>query len=853
MRRKIGVMLAGLLLVAGLAAPAGAHQNSFEELTPLYDPPVSSIEDGEFGEIEVPSFYFVELKGAPTSEGGSATNLKKEKETFKGKAKKAGLDLPVRFEYDDLFNGFSMKATPSQAAALAKIDGVKSVQRVYSFSMPDGAEASPDLATAIAQTGADIVQNEMGYTGKTVKVAVIDTGLDYNHPDLGGCFGPSCRVFTGWDFVGDDYDANDSNPTYNPVPSPDADPMDCAGHGTHVAGIIGANGSVKGVAPDVRFGAYRVFGCNGSTESDIMVAAMERAQKDHMQVLNMSIGSAFTWPQYPTAVAANRLVKGGMVVVASIGNSGADGVWSVGAPGVGEDVIGVASMENTHVYLTTFTLDDGTSIGYQGATGAPLAPTSGSADVVRLPANPIGCTASGGVPTSVAGKVVLIQRGTCTFAEKAANAQAAGAAGVILYNNTVGRINPTVEGAVPITIPVVSITQNDGNYIVSQLGGGSTGMTWTNEQGSFANQGAGLASSFTSYGLAPDLTLKPDIAAPGGNIYSTYPLAKGGYATLSGTSMASPHVAGAVALLLESRPQTKASEVRSLLQNYAAPALWWGNPGLGILDGVNRQGAGVLQIDKAITATTRVSPGKLAVGESEAGPKTFKLTITNTGKKPVTYTLDYEDGVAVGGTYTQSWGLLDSNVTFSQPTVTVKQNHSETVSVTIGTDLPQGYQYGGWIIITPDNNGETVRVPFAGFAGDYQKLPVLHPQLPPSLRQWNGSGFVTPSPSGFTLVDDDLVYVLAHLNHQSTRLRMEVLDAATGNVLGLAAPDEMWLPRSQTQTGAFLFTWDGTLNGSLAPNGSYKIKFSILKALGSESNPAHTETWTSPAFLVNHP
>src|SRR5690606_31428828 len=113
--------------------------------------------------------------------------------------------------------------------------------------------------------------------------------------------------------------ADDTSPTYNPVPSPDPNPDDCNGHGTHVAGIVGANGTVKGVAPEVTFGAYRVFGCDGSTTSDIMLAAMERAYKDGMQVLNMSIGSPYQWPQYPTAEAASRLVRKGMVVVASIG------------------------------------------------------------------------------------------------------------------------------------------------------------------------------------------------------------------------------------------------------------------------------------------------------------------------------------------------------------------------------------------------------------------------------------------------------------------------------------------------------------------------------------------------------
>src|SRR5213075_1592787 len=144
--------------------------------------------------------------------------------------------------------------------------------------------------------------------------------------------GPGCRVAFGTDLVGDAYNANDADP----IITPDNDPDDCAGHGTHVAGIIGANGAVKGVAPGVTFGAYRVFGCVGSTSDDVMIAAMERALADGMQVLNMSIGSAYEWPNAPTAMAASRLVNKGMVVVAAIGNDGASGLYSASAPGLGD-------------------------------------------------------------------------------------------------------------------------------------------------------------------------------------------------------------------------------------------------------------------------------------------------------------------------------------------------------------------------------------------------------------------------------------------------------------------------------------------------------------------------------------
>ncbi len=159
------------------------------------------------------------------------------------------------------------------------------------------------------------------------------------------------------------------------MPVPDDDPDDCNGHGTHVSGIIGANGVVKGVAPDVRFRAYRVFGCEGSTTSDIMLAAMERARTDGADVVNMSIGSALQWPQYPTAKAADNLVKHGVVVVASIGNEGALGLYGAAAPGVGKNVIGVASFDNSHANLVAFTLSpDGAKVGYIAATGAPAPP-----------------------------------------------------------------------------------------------------------------------------------------------------------------------------------------------------------------------------------------------------------------------------------------------------------------------------------------------------------------------------------------------------------------------------------------------------------------------------------------------
>jgi minor extracellular serine protease Vpr len=233
---------------------------------------------------ETPKAWFVETNGSL--------------QTFRSEATRVGASYQERFSYTTLWHGVSVQAGAKEIGVLSRLPSVKAVYPVGKVSIPKTEKVSPDLATALNMTGAAAAQSELGLTGAGVKVAVMDTGIDYNHPDLGGCFGAGCRVRVGHDFVGDAY-------TGENTPVPDNDPDDCNGHGTHVSGIVGANGVIKGVAPGVTFGAYRVFGCEGSTTDDIMLAAMERVLADDMDVLNMSIGDAFqTWPEAPTAVPA---------------------------------------------------------------------------------------------------------------------------------------------------------------------------------------------------------------------------------------------------------------------------------------------------------------------------------------------------------------------------------------------------------------------------------------------------------------------------------------------------------------------------------------------------------------------
>ena len=823
--------------------------------------------------------WFVELDGAPVADGNTLAAVQAEKAVFRRAAQQAGIRFTERRAYHQLFNGFAVEVSTADRAKLQRLPGVKSLHPIGIIQAPPTTKtnggAAPDLATAVQMTGADIAQNSLGLTGAGVKVAVMDTGIDIDHPDLGGdgvpggTPFPSARVVAGWDFVGDAYNADPTSPGYNPVPSPGPRPDDCAGHGTHVAGIIGANGKVKGVAPGVTFGAYRVFGCEGSTSDDVMLAAMERAQADGMQILNMSIGSAFEWPESPTAKAADRLVKAGMIVVTSFGNSGADGLYSGGAPGVGKKVIGVASYDNTHVTLSTFTVSpDATSIGYSPATGAPPPPAAGSSPMART--GTVASTADACSPLaagSLAGQVALVRRGGCTFYVKSANAQAAGAIGVVLYNNAVGRISPTVAGTPAITIPVVAISDTEGALIDYRLASGPVTMTWTHVVGRFPNPTGGLISSFSSYGLTPELNLKPNIGAPGGLIYSTFPLEQGGYATLSGTSMASPHVAGGAALILQAKPRLKPEQMKVRMQNAADPKNWWGNPALAFLDNVHRQGAGMLDIPGAIMARLTVEPSELALGESEAGPATRMLTLHNVGKSVVTYTVTHVPALSTGAnTFTPSFSSAAAAVSFDRSTVEISPGGQENVVATI--TAPAGLEdhglYGGYLVFTPDDGGLVVRIPYAGFKGDYQSIQVLTPTSDgfPWLAKVSGDSLLNePGGASYTLVNGDIPYFLLHLDHQAARVRLEAFDARTGRDWHKVS-DDQYVIRNTTATGFFSFAWDGTtFSGKSSdpsrwyavPNGSYVVKVSVLKALGDPDNPAHWETWTSPVVTLARP
>ena len=192
--------------------------------------PSAAVSSGQSSEI-----YLVELEGSAA--------------TFRKEAKALGLKYAQRFEYNRLFKGVSVRINANDVGKLAGVASVGNVYPARYFSLGPVTTADPELATAIQMTGADLAQ-AAGYTGAGVKVAVMDTGIDVDHADLGGDGNqaaphsfPNARIVAGVDLVGDDYNADVESANYQPIPHPDAVPDDCNGHGTHVAGIVGANGA----------------------------------------------------------------------------------------------------------------------------------------------------------------------------------------------------------------------------------------------------------------------------------------------------------------------------------------------------------------------------------------------------------------------------------------------------------------------------------------------------------------------------------------------------------------------------------------------------------------------------------
>lgn len=437
-------------------------------------------------------------------------------------------------------------------------------------------------------------------TGKGVKVAVIDTGIDYTHPDL------KASYKGGRDFVDNDND---------PMESKISSGMPTL-HGTHVAGVIAANGKIKGVAPEAELIAYRALGPGGNGTTEQVIAAIEQAIKDKVDIVNLSLGNSVNGPDLPISLALNKAVENGITAVASSGNSGPNR-WTVGSPGTASKAISVGA--STPPMKIPYLL-------IPGNRKIRMEPMHGAKDWnIDHPTELVfGGLGYAKELTNVKGKIVLLERGKLTFTQKVKNAEKAGAKAVIIYNNTNGSFIGNLEATSPL--PVTSITKKEGEQIkkISNL----VARTISIEE-------KDILADFSSRGpVTSTWEIKPDVVAPGVAINSTIP---GGYLELQGTSMAAPHVAGACALIKQAHPDWGPEEIKAALMNTAKPI----TNQKGIAYKTFEQGAGRIQPIHAIKAESLVMPGSLQFGKFQLADRMHqheaKLKIKNVSKIEKSY------------------------------------------------------------------------------------------------------------------------------------------------------------------------------------------------------------------------
>ncbi|MEU9885035.1 S8 family serine peptidase [Sphaerisporangium sp. NPDC051011] len=635
--------------------------------------------------------------------------LRDERQSVEQKVKDEG--GKVLATYTDSFNGIAATIPARSLAAIEETPKVVSVHPVRTFSR--------DNASGVPYIGAPQVWQDLGKTGEGVKVAVIDTGVDYTHANFGGSGDPAdferndgtvlepgtfptAKVIGGYDFVGDDYDSND--PTS--VPKPDPDPLDCNGHGSHVAGSaagFGVDASGKtyagpydstthtksfkvgpGVAPKASILAYRVFGCEGSASEDVIVSAMERALKDGANVVNMSLGSPFGRTDEPSAQAVRTLTRAGVTVVASAGNSGPN-AYITGAPAVAPTAISVAALDAARATLPAVKISaNGAELIAQNSNEAALPSGAPPIAVLRTsyPSGPVslGCDLADytAYPGGVTGRLVVTLRGVCARVKRAVLGQKAGAAAVAMINTD--SAFPPIEGAITsdpdtgeqytVTIPFLGIRSTD-RAAATALDGKSAALTGT----AVPNPGYAKLASFSSGGPGNGASaLKPDVTAPGVSIVSTGVGTGSGPATISGTSMASPMTAGVAALVKQAHPRWRPAQIKAAIVSTADASTKIAGYTARVA------GSGVVAARRAVAATvlgeTGHGGGNLSFGlQSLTGAyrQSETFTIHNTGKTPVTYDL----AAAFTG---QSY---DAQVAVSPASVTVGRESSRDVRVTL--------------------------------------------------------------------------------------------------------------------------------------------------------------------------
>ncbi|KAF7321905.1 Subtilisin-like protease [Mycena kentingensis (nom. inval.)] len=832
----------------------------------------------------IPNAYIVEL-----SEGSAAKRSSSSPHEDAYHAMRArGIPFNTVSEYDapGIFTGASIRLTsPGDVARLAALPGVESIRPVIKIDMPkplnplvvDSPSADlPDTYSTHVMTGVDKA-HAMGYTGEGVKIGIIDTGIDYKHSLLGGNIGKGFKVIGGYDFVGDAFNGQNEL-------KPDDDPLDeCNGHGTHVAGIIGASGNnsfnIIGVAPKASLSAYRIFGCTGFTGDDLIVAALIRAYNEKQDVITLSLGGASGWTEGTASVVASRIAAQGRVLTIAAGNDGTEGAWYTSDPGSGQGAISVASVDNIVSQVQNLFVHgaDHDPIPYfeplpLNATGEyPIWATS--TDTTKADD---ACAPLPDSTPDLSKYVVVVHRGTCTFVQKLANIAAKNGTLSLIYNSDTGAFSAIATGP----YKAVLIPADAGKYLVQQFVTNpniTVSFPQTGGASTIPNPSGGLTSVFSTIGPTFDMHMSPAVAAPGGNILSTLP--KESYGVESGTSMATPFVAGAAALILEARGHSRdvALDVQRMLQATAGDVAASHTDGTPLRT-VAQQGAGLIQVDRAIALKTVVSPAQIALNDTVHMKPNHTISITNHGDEAQVYKIQHLPAETIN-TMDASDGFVNlipasvpgaATVLLSAKKVTVQPGETHHFIATFipptgqNTSLPI---YSGFIHI--DSATESFKVTYFGVAASLKDVRVLDTTdeffgipLPTVL---NLDGTVQSDPRNYTFLGRDFPFLLLRFAFGTAKLRIDLVDkdfelpsSGSYNKVKTIGPLSGldYLPRSNSNpfSGYTALDFLGTYtNGTRIDDGQYRALLRVLKVLGSRNKEEDYEAWLSPQFGVVTP
>ncbi|KAI3609470.1 hypothetical protein WG66_001257 [Moniliophthora roreri] len=793
------------------------------------------------------------------------------------KSHHVGFKVDKEYRSQGVFYGAAV--TLDDVTALENAPGVIAVRPVRTYSRPEPIKMIPvnplssdgfvpvaESQSSHVMTGVDKLHAK-GITGEGIKV------------------GMSPEVMTSLGMR-----------TNTPVPDPD--PLDqCYGHGTHVAGILGANpgnpANISGVAYSASIYAYRyevklaalglshqfprIFGCSGDSTDDIIVDALLRGVADGQDILTLSIGQPDGWTEGTTSVVASRIAANG---------TGASGPWFTSAPANSINAISVGSVDNAVIFLNNVTVH---GVKHDPITYYSLSPfsvdgikpvwaTSNDTTITDDACNPLPASTP-----NLTDYIALIRRGNCTFVQKATNAFAKGAQTILIYERSNGTGFTLIDAGNFTTVTLIQAA--DGEFLVKQFAAGAPvalSFPQPDQGGSteYPNPAGGLVSAFTSWGATNDFFFKPAVAAPGGNILSLLPTNKGSYGVAAGTSMATPFVAGAAALIRS--VLGKVVDTRTLLETTAKLIPAESNNTKAPLQSAAWQGAGLINVYDALYSTTRVSPGELILNDSAHFVPEHTFTIQNIGDVVKQYQLNHlPAGTAMtvipGTIFTSSGGVPLTNdtiiVDLSTGSFTLAPGQSQDV-VARFTAPPVNTStfplYSGFIQISSAlENGsttDTTHVSYIGLAAALKDKVVLDNtnvtlgRQVPLVRQSSGAIQTSAKNYTFGIVNGTSDYPIVELRlvFGTPQLRLDLVDsdfaldnATAVEQLGLLT-EYTYVSRNDQNDNLYyvlVFPEPVFANGTRwVPNESYKILVRALRVNGDPSKEADFDAWLSPVI-----